>query len=91
MTHDARMAGCDPDIQGGHITMAETSHAQTQRRLADNLTSALVDFFAAAKKGTASIAQREVLKTALMKADALPDDVLSAAVNKARHEAGLLP
>jgi hypothetical protein len=71
--------------------MAEISDAQTQRRLADNLTSALVGFFAAAKNGTASTAQRETLKTALMKADALADDVLSAAVNKARHEAGLQP
>ena len=61
----------------------------TQRRLADNLISALVDFFAAANSGTASIAQREALKTALTKADTLPNDVYIAAVNKARVQVGM--
>ena len=69
--------------------MAETPDAQTQRRLADNLISALVDFFEAANYGTASIAQREALKTALVKADALPDDVYIAAVNEARLQVGM--
>jgi hypothetical protein len=71
--------------------MAETPDAQTQRRLADNLKSALIDFFVAANNGTASIAQREALTTALVKADALPDDLMCAAVNAARREAGLPP
>jgi len=43
----------------------------------------------AANKGTASHAQRAALATALMKADALPDDLLCEAVNAARHEVGL--
>ncbi|MGA7488009.1 MAG: hypothetical protein WBW74_13860 [Xanthobacteraceae bacterium] len=85
------MAGCDPDIQGDHIAMAETPDPQTQRRLADNLKSALVDFFVAANSGTASVAQREALTMALEKADALPDDVRSAAVNETRREAELPP
>jgi hypothetical protein len=71
--------------------MAETLDAQTQRRLADNLKLALVDFFVAANNGTASIAQREALTTALVKADALPDDVRSAAVNEARLQVGMPP
>jgi hypothetical protein len=71
--------------------MAETLEAQTQRRLADNLKSALVDFFVAANNGTVSHAQRAALTTALVKADALPDDLMCKVVNAARHEAGLPP
>jgi hypothetical protein len=71
--------------------MAETSDAQAQRRLADNLKSALVDFFVAANNGTVSYPQRAALTTALMKADALPHDLICTAVNAARREAGLPP
>ena len=59
-----------------------------ERRIADQLKSALIDFFLAAKTGSATHAQRAALGRAFEMAEQLPDDLYAAAVKSARIEAG---
>jgi hypothetical protein len=63
--------------------------AQAEKRIADNLKSALVEFFKGAKDGTVSHAQRKALARALDQAETLPKELLSTTVDEARATAGL--
>ncbi len=64
------------------------AHDPMQRRIADQLKSALIDFLLAAKTGSATHAQRAARSRAFAMGEQLPDDLYSAAVKSARIEAG---
>jgi hypothetical protein len=69
--------------------MGEQLDAQAEKRIAENLKSALVEVFTGAKNGTVSHAQRETLARALDQAKTLSEQLLSTTVNEARATAGL--
>jgi hypothetical protein len=77
-----------PAADQGVNKLTPIIHDPMQRRIADQLKSALLEFLLAAKTGSATPAQRAALGKAFAMAEQLPDDVYSAAVKSARIEAG---
>ena len=69
--------------------MEERLNAQAEKKIAENLKSALVEFFKGAKNSNVSHTQRATLARALNQAETLPEELLSTTVDEARATAGL--